>query len=50
VRLKKATEETSEIKCCKKRNTNVKENKNPNRKKLGNTIERRSNIHGKLLN
>jgi len=28
----------------------VKETKNPNRKKLGNTIERRNNIRGKLLN
>ena len=28
----------------------MKETKNPNRKNLGNTTERRSNIHGKLLN
>jgi hypothetical protein len=50
VKLKRATEEISEIKRCKKRNTNVKETKNPNKKKLGNTTERRSNIRGKLLN
>jgi hypothetical protein len=50
VKLKKATKGISEIKRCKKRNTNVKETKNPNRKRLGNKIERRSNIPGKLLN
>jgi hypothetical protein len=50
VKLKKATKEISEIKRCKKETQMLKKLKNPNSRKLGNTIERRSNIYGKLLN